>query len=522
MIWRIVRKELLVNLLSARFALGLVITVAMMGIVGYVLMGEYAQQRQEYIERVQSHRDALKSFKVYSVVETHVDVPPSPLSIFSRRHKDLPASAKVSPYHIPSLVGGETGATTIALDRDAKPPTDNPLLRIFSTIDLAFVISTLLSLFALLLVFDSFSGEREQGTLPMIMACPVGRLELLAGKFLGALITLSVPLGLGFLTVLLMWSLSPVIELDAAAWTGIGAIFLVSLTFLAGFAGLGLLVSLRVQESASGLMYLLLAWVVIVVAIPEGGGYLAQYARPQVSRQRFVEGVEKAQQEFYRKFSEIGHQQKGGWTYSSSGDFGGRTLLATTEEEMLNLVETHKKRVPLKFRFAEDRYRVVEEYEQSLRRWLRLQGTLVAPSLSGLYRKVVQALAATDVESYDQVLRQLRRYRADLVDYLRPKIGTPEWFTRMPDHPELFATEENVARWRKLEAEKGWGAVEERYFNWERIEPLDLSGMPRLRVEYPDLAERVEGVTGDILLLVGMAVLLLGLAWRQALRYAVR
>ncbi len=61
----------------------------------------------------------------------------------------------------------------------------NPLLRVFTQIDLSFVVRIALSLFALLLMFDSFSGEREGGTLPMVLACPVRRLEVLAGIVYG-------------------------------------------------------------------------------------------------------------------------------------------------------------------------------------------------------------------------------------------------------------------------------------------------------------------------------------------------
>jgi ABC-type transport system involved in multi-copper enzyme maturation permease subunit len=521
MVWRIVKKELLVNLLSLRFALGLVITTALMGLVGYVLMEDYVQRRQRYLENVQRHEEQLKNFKVYSVIQVHADIPPSPLSIFSRPLRELSSSARVSPYRLPSLVDGEAGAYGIGLEGQ-RPATSNPLLRVFSTIDLTFVIYSFLSLLAVLLVFDSFSGEKELGTLPLIMACPVGRLQVLAGKFLGALISVAVPLALGFLAVLLMWSLSPSIALDREVWDGVGAIFLVSLLFLAGFIALGLFLSLCAEESSQALVVLLMAWVAIAVAIPQGGSYLAQYARPQVSRARFAEEMERALKEFYQDYEKIEYEQKGGWWHNNTSDLEGQQLLATTEEEMHNLVRAHRERAPLRFRYAEERYRAAEAYERELRQWGKLREALVSLSLSELYQNVVRALAATDTESYDRVLAQTRRYRGELVDYLRPKAGTPQWFTRLPEYPDLFSSEENVAYWRKLQEEGGWGLVQEKVLNWERIAPLDLSDMPRLRVEYPGVGERLERVMGKVLLMVGFAALFLGLAARQVLRYAMR
>lgn len=57
----------------------------------------------------------------------------------------------------------------------------------------------LIPLIALLLGFDAIVGERERGTLPLLMTLPIGRFELLAGKYLGlaAAMTLSTVAGAG-------------------------------------------------------------------------------------------------------------------------------------------------------------------------------------------------------------------------------------------------------------------------------------------------------------------------------------
>jgi ABC-type transport system involved in multi-copper enzyme maturation permease subunit len=514
MTWLILRKELLANLLSLRFALGLALSAAMMGIAGYVLLEDYAARHQTYLAAVQEHQEALQQAKVYSTIAVTVDIPPSPLSIFSRGASDLPTAIRVSPYVIPSLSGEGGGGSGIYLGGNSNRPY-NPLLRVFSTIDLVFVVSTILSLFALLLVFDSFSGEREQGTLPLLMTCPVGRLELLAGKFLGALVTVAVPLALGFLEVLLLWSFSPDIEVGAAVVGNLGVLFFLSLAFLAAFLGLGLLVSLCVRDSSTGLMYLLLAWVLIAVVIPEGGGALAQYLRPQESRRRIVEDAARVRKEFYDAYLAIPYEQKGSHRYMNSDDLSGQSLLSTTEEEVRNLVEYNKKVYPLKFRFAETSYRVVEQYEIALRQWGRLRDSMVSPSLCHLYQCLAQALAGTDFQTYDLLLGQMRQYRQQLVGFLQPRVGTPEWITRVLEYPDLLVTVENEARWNRLAEQEGSNALEKKVFNWDRISPLDLRPMPKPHLEYPDLASRLQQVWPQGALLAGIAVLLLALtAWR--------
>jgi len=97
--WQIARKEVLLNLLGLRFALGTAICVAMMGVVGYVQLGEYTARQQAYIADVQNHESELADTRVYSGLTVTVDFPPSPLSMFSQGVRDLPSSVRVSPYH---------------------------------------------------------------------------------------------------------------------------------------------------------------------------------------------------------------------------------------------------------------------------------------------------------------------------------------------------------------------------------------------------------------------------------------
>ena len=242
MIWHITRKELLVNLQSLRFLIGLVVSALMMGIVGYVLVEDYAARVQKYIADVQEHREALAQTKVYSTIAVVVDIPPSPLSVFSRGSQDLPTAVQVSPYHVPSLIDEAGGSASIGLSGTSSQPS-NPLLRMFTSIDLGFVISTILSLFAVLLVFDSFSGEREQGTLKLLLSSSAGRSHLLAGKYLGALLTLAIPLTVGFLEVMILWALHPALSFDASVWAGVGLVYLASLLFLSGFLALAMFLS---------------------------------------------------------------------------------------------------------------------------------------------------------------------------------------------------------------------------------------------------------------------------------------
>jgi ABC-type transport system involved in multi-copper enzyme maturation permease subunit len=519
MIREIVRKELLINLLSLRFVAGLVVSVLMMGLVGYVLVEDFASRQQTYISDVQRHSKQLEQTKVYSMVEVQVDIPPSPLSVFSRGIRDLPISIVVSPYHIPSLIDEGRGPVSIYLGGTSNRPY-NPLLRVFASIDLSFVISMILSLFAIVLVFDSFSGEREQGTLKLLLSTSAGRVHLLIGKFFGALVSLAIPLIIGFLEVMVLWSLSPRLSLEATSWTGLGLMYLFSLVFLSSFLALALLVSLYARESSSGLMWLLLMWVLVAIVMPQGGEYLSEYLRPQEIRESTVRAAEQAGRDFSQAYASIPYSQKTGWNSVRMNPTEGEAILGITEDEIPDRIEFNKKAFALKFRLAEKRQRVFESYATALKTWSRMRDNLMRPSLCVLFKNVSQAIAGTNIDSYEVAVQRARIYRDALMTYLEPKIGKPEWFTRALEYPDVQPTEQNQRYWQSVIEKEGERAIE-RLMSWDRVTPVDLSTMPPPRVGFAGLAERTADAIPDGLLLVAGTGLFLALSIRRVIRYPI-
>lgn len=519
--WHIAHRELLHNLLSLRFALGTAIVVLLMAVVGSVLLVEFEARHQAHLGAVEQHRRSLADTKVYSRVSVTVDFPPSPLSMFAQGIRDLPPEVTVSPYAVPTLV--------VPLDRGGLATWStgdrpyNPLLRLFSRIDLAFVVRMVLSLLALLLAFDSYSAERERGTLPMVLACPVRRLEILAGKLLGGLLTVAAPLVAGFLVVLVLWSLSGAVRLDVDLWLGVGLLFAVSLVYLLAFVALGTWMSLRVGDSSSALMAALLVWMVVAVAIPQGVGYLTHTFHPGRVRRQVMASAEEESQRYWQRYWELQKQHHAGdtWGHSGGGLSGGRTLLGTTREGVAALVAFTAAAVPLQLEFADVTYRSSERYERALQIWAAWRRALLRSSLASIYDDLVVATAGTDLAAYADALAEARRYRSQLVDWLRPKAAEAAWFTRLLEHPEMETTEANKEHWHELQAREGDGALWEQVLNWDRIEPLDLRDMPRPDVALPSLSRRLRGVAPDFGLLILYTAIAVGLAGRQALRAPV-
>lgn len=121
----------------------------------------------------------------------------------------------------------------------------------FTIASLVSLVIYLIPLIALLLGFDAIVGERERGSLDLLLSLPITRLELLLGKYLGlaAALTLSTVVGFGLVALLLSRHMSA-----PALYHYVG--FMVS-SVLLGLAFLSLAVLLSVlardRTRASGL-----------------------------------------------------------------------------------------------------------------------------------------------------------------------------------------------------------------------------------------------------------------------------
>ena len=133
-----------------------------------------------------------------------------------------------------------------------------------------------MSFAAITLAYDAISGERESGTLRLVMSYPIPKATFLFAKYIATMVSLLVPLAVGMALNLLIVNLSPLIELTAADWAKILAIVAVSFIYISVFVMLSFLISSLVQTSSTSLAILLLMWVVLVLIIPQTGVLFAR------------------------------------------------------------------------------------------------------------------------------------------------------------------------------------------------------------------------------------------------------
>ncbi len=133
-------------------------------------------------------------------------------------------------------------------------------------VSLASLAVFLLPLIALLLGYDAIVGERENGTLLLLLSYPLSRAQLISGKFLGHLLVLAMATILGFgAAAVIIAALSGSVA-DTALWRVFG-IFILSAVMLGGvFLALAYLVSATVNEKSHAVALVLGLWFFFVLA----------------------------------------------------------------------------------------------------------------------------------------------------------------------------------------------------------------------------------------------------------------
>lgn len=284
------RRELADHLMSLRFALTLLITVALMVVNGILFSGAgYGLRVERYQEGLKGAQDGLAE-RVGHLGDLAERGPgvlykrPSPLGFAATgREEFLPASVEAQST---SSYGGSWGFY-IAMPwhlRYGSPqvPPSTGIVPDFVEVDWVFVTGFCLSLMALLLTYDGVCGERGDGTLRLLLSGPVPRHAVLLGKFAAAWAVLASALAVGLAVSLLILGLTGPVALDGALWARVALIYAASLLYLASFVGLGLFISARSARPSSSLVSLLLVWTVLLVLLPNTtAGVASSFQEPE-------------------------------------------------------------------------------------------------------------------------------------------------------------------------------------------------------------------------------------------------
>ena len=174
----------------------------------------------------------------------------------------------------------------------------------FVEIDFATVVRLLLSFMAVILGFDAICGDRERGTLRLMLANPVSRGAVVGGKLLGGSLSLCAAMAAAFLFSLLILSFNPDVAFSGAEWARLALLFGVSCLFLVQVFAMSLAVSAFVRGSATSLMLCLFGWLTLNLGYGNVLPALSRYGVQEHTFQDFLNQNRQVRAEVDREMEE--------------------------------------------------------------------------------------------------------------------------------------------------------------------------------------------------------------------------
>ena len=446
MFWVLLRREILVHLITFRFAITVITCLLLVATTMFIRINDYEQRLAGYNTARDAHRDELLSTRTYSFLMPKVDRPPNPLSIFNAgMDSRIGNTLRIYYTHVPVLWDAHSHSS------------GNLFIDHFYRIDLVFVFQFVLSLLALLFAYDAIAGERESGTMRLTMSHPVRRGSILGAKYVGAMTCLILPLIISFI-IALIWIVSTgSIVFSGADFLRIAGILLTSIIYLSAIYLIGFFISASVHRTATALMLSLFVWVVLVLVYPSlSVSVVDQLIKPQrslinssyeamweIRRAANKEAMEYLQNDAIEGESDHFNLEgsRGGLNVGLSNQ---RTLMRIdfraydwqfispeSEKYVPHVIRYHQFLAPLHIDAAEKMGLIrLPALDQIRFRRARIAQNLLRFSPAAMYNLATQAWLGTDLDGVVDFFEAARHYRRTLINYFYDEdaFSSRQWF----------------------------------------------------------------------------------------------
>jgi len=524
MIWTIVRREFLNNVIQFRFAVVTIVSVTLAVLSTLIGMKDYRQRVDDYFEALAAERASLDKITVYSYLQPVIVKPPQPLSMITRGHEaKLRESLRIEPFRVP---------TPEHMLHTQEWSGRNEYLAGFFAFDLTATVRIFLGLLALLFAFDAIAGEKEKGTLSLAFSNPLTRVKFFLGKYLGGMLGLILPTVACFLIAIILILFSSGSVFTEEQWLRVGITLISYLIFLSFMFLLGLLISASTVRSSTSLVLCLLVWLLSVEIIPNAGAFIAEQAVQVPSRHSIYMKFEDIWPEKWRRVEEyekrlerpVGPYFIG---YYSEDESVTRSVLRRLLhpkaydylEKLHSFMNQQFYEEGMKF------HRIDIEYYGILERQAKLARRLSELSPSTLLETICQRLACTSIGDYEHFLDEARQYHSTFISYMHDKraFSSRRWFTddpldqrpAIPDPEHFDFSSVGPSFWSDIQ-------LRGEELGRDPRRKLDLSDLPSFRHRPLSLAESVSSSLFEIstLILGNLACFFLGLI--LFLRYDLR
>jgi ABC-type transport system involved in multi-copper enzyme maturation permease subunit len=383
----IVRKELLAGIHSMRYLVTFVLFIVLTVSVTVMRTHLYKKQVIDHTKAQQEWMRTMESVERFwqsRGLGITVEKAPNPLSVISAGlENELTRSFSLSDWAPPTTGPRKLGS-----------PSYQYNLRL----DMVMIIALVCSLMALLLTYDSICGEREQGTLKMMLSGPLPRDSIITGKLFAGLLMILIPLAIAWLFNIFYVLFIAKLQFTPDDYRRLSWILALSVAYIVFFFSLGTAVSTWVQRSATAMAICLFCWVMFVLTIPNLVPMAVNRIVPIPPQSKIL--MEK--QAIWR-YIEKDLIPKIREELSKTGEYASWEEM---EPELWRRVRVEFERHAAKI----DRYYNTKIKSQLL---VNQQVSRISPAASFIYAST--HLAGTGVQDYLRLLTDVERFQADFL-----------------------------------------------------------------------------------------------------------
>ena len=431
--------------------IGFIVCLLSTAVAVFVQVDDHEKRLVGYNTAVRESQAEPKNWKLYTDISAKVHRKPNPLDIFN--------------------IGMETsGVNTVVVEpdkpiwtRDSRSPgwgettqkmgADNPFLAMFLSVDVVFIFKIVLSALAILFVYNTISGEREDGTLKLVLSNSIPRDTVVLGKYLGGMLSLFLIVLVSLIVALLIAVSSPVTGFDGNDIAHILLIFGVSLLYVSTWYLLGLLLSVWTKAAATTLILSMFIWVVLTSVHANVVTFAVDKFSPYQSQSEgtFLQPAFDVWDE-YKKERDAYFKQRGyddlqasiTWepetsstglgSYSYTGGYFRIRRYSVTSvdkadttvfQELLGYQER------LRSEYASKAEEILNKPAEGRERDAKFADALSRISFADVYHFAIGAIAGTDRQSYNGFIEDARAYKREIVEYLKDKkaFSSRAWFS---------------------------------------------------------------------------------------------
>ncbi len=509
----LVGKEIAETVLSLRFTIATLLCVVLIPLGMYVSRKDYERRFASYQREHQIYRQrhGTPAAPVTGKEAAQGFRPPSILSIFA---------SGLDPFVPDKVITSHLGFFQTVKESGI----DNPQSLLFGKADFLFNVTFIVSLAALLLTFNSISGEKERGTLRLMIANSIPRSKILMSKIVGKYIVLLIPFILSVLIALLILDASPDVSVASSnVWPIFLVILFTTLLFISCMVSLGVCISTFTAHSMGSIVLLFFVWAMLLLGVPKVAPIIAEVIYPVESgnvfhfnRRMVMEDIEKEFKQVkeetidhkmrkelgivdnivMKAAKEIEARVRAQGREPSLADFEDADYLELTKKSYRRRREIEAKYEPeierlfneCQRRIASELRKLEQDYRNRKSVQISIAMNLVRISPVSSYMYIVSGLSGTGVTEPDNFIRNSQRFQDQVKETFYDKV----------------------------------------YFRFDRqkkVEGFDVFDPPAfldMRYRYPNLSESLQIHWPDMLLLGLFNVLFCSLALMRFSKYDVR